>query len=335
MTPRLALTEPRFAPDDMERLKEAFASGIRRRVARPEWLSRRAFYDVALPGHPYGRPSRGRIASLAGLTANDLRAFLAETIVTSRLTIGVAGDITPEELGRRLDEVFGALPEGEPPAPLPEAELTAAGSTILVDHPGPQSLLYLAQPGIPFDDPDYYAAIVMNHILGGGGFASRLTQEVREDRGLTYGISSSLVSREHLNLIAVSADVSNENVPEALSVIRAEWDRMAGQGATEQELEDAVAYLTGSFALSLTNTSALAGALHSFQIRERGIDYIDRRNDLFRAVTLEDVNRVAASLLKADALVTVIAGTPAGEIEPDISIGAASLARRELAEPAD
>ena len=331
---RLALTEPRFEAEDIERLKEATATGIRRRVSRPGWLTRRAFLDQALPGHPYGRPARGRIDTLRALTADDLRAFTAETLVTSRLTIGVAGDITAEELGRRLDEIFGSLPEGMPADPLPQARLRSLGRTILVDFAGPQSQLYLAQPGLAHDDPDYYAAVVMSHILG-GGFSSRLTREVRESRGLTYGISSSLVSRDYGSMIDISADVSNANVNEALAVIRAEWERMAREGASEAEVEDAIAYLTGSFPLALTNTGAIAGALHAFQVRDRGIDYLDRRNALIRAVDRAAVNRIAARLLDPDALVTVVTGAPSGTLAADILISSAALARRELGERAD
>lgn len=332
---RLSLTQPRFDEADLNRIRDAIASGIRRQVGRAEWLTQRAFFDVALPSHPYGRPSRGRINTLSSLSADDLHGFVAGNIVTSRLTIGVAGDISAAELGRRLDEVFGALPAGEPPVALSEASLRAEGRTILVDHAGPQSLLYLAQPGIAFDDPDYYAAIVMNHILGGGGFSSRLTQEVREKRGLTYGISSGLIGRENSSMIVVSAEVSNANVPETLAVIRAEWDKMASEGATQAELDDAIAYLTGSFPLALTDTGGIAGAMHSFQLRSRGIDYLDRRNGLVRAVTLDDVNRVAVQLLDSSKLVTVITGTPPKSVAADIVISADALARRELGDAAN
>ncbi|MEO1250092.1 MAG: pitrilysin family protein [Pseudomonadota bacterium] len=327
-----AITDPLFDPAEVERTREQIATGIRRRVGRPGWLSRRAFFDIALPGHPYSRPSRGRIDSLGALTIDDLRAYTAEQLVTSRLTVGVAGDISPEELGQRLDQVFGSLPEGAPPKAIGYAQLRAGGRTVLVDHESPQSLLYLAQPGMSREDPDYFAAVVMNHILGGGGFASRLTQEVREKRGLTYGISSSLTALDYADFLTISADVSNENVLETLQVIRDEWDRMATEGATQAEIDDAIAYITGSFPLLMTDSSAIAGLLHSLQVRGRPIDYLEIRNDLFQAVDREAVNRVAKRMLKSNSLVTVITGTPPDAVASDIVVNAAALTRRELGE---
>ncbi|NBC34308.1 MAG: insulinase family protein [Alphaproteobacteria bacterium] len=327
---QLALTAPRFDADAVERMRAAVLADIQRRVAEPDWLGRRAFYDVAYEGHPYGRPLRGTAATLAAITADDLRGFVADNLVRDRLVVAVTGDITPEALAGILDEVFGALPAGGPPVAVPDTRPGAAGMTVLVERSGAQSFMMLAQPGIGRDDPDFYAAYVLNHILGGGGFTSRLTQQVREERGLTYGIFSYLANFRHSDLMLVMSSLSNDNVGEALAVIRAIWRDVAENGVSEDELADAQTFLTGSFPLQFTSTERIAGYLRRVQLENLPIDHIDRRNDLVNAVTREAVARVAARLLDAEALTVVVVGDPEADLAPDLRVPAASLAAREL-----
>lgn len=329
---RLALTGPRFDADAVERMRAAVLADIQRRVAEPDWLGRRAFYDVAYEGHPYGRPLRGTAASLAAITAEDLRGFVADNLVRDRLVVAVTGDITPEALAGVLDEVFGGLSAGGPPIAVPDARPGAAAVTVLVERSGAQSFMLLAQPGISRDDPDFYAGYVLNHILGGGGFTSRLTQEVREERGLTYGIFSYLANFQHTDLMLVMSSLSNDNVGEALGLIRAIWRDVADNGVGTDELDDAKTFLTGSFPLQFTSTDRIAGYLRRVQLEGLPIDHIERRNDLVNAVTPEAVSRVAARLLDADALTVVIVGDPGEGFVPDIRVPAASLVARELSE---
>ncbi len=326
----LALTEPRFDADAVERMRAAVLADIRRQVADPGWMGRRAFYELAFAGHPYGRPSRGTARSVNGLSADDLRRFVAERFNRSNLVVGVSGDVSADELGLMLDRIFGDLPQGQPSPRPAEVDPAGAGVTVLVRRDGPQSSMLLAQPGIARSDPDFYTAFVVNHILGGGGFNSRLTDQVRERRGLTYGISSFLVNFDHADLLMVSSSLSNANVAPALELIRQEWRRLAADGVTAEELEDAKTFLTGSFPLRFTSTDRIASILLGMQIEDLGIDFLDRRNQEVLAVTLDNANRVAARLWDVDALSVVVVGAPEGGFRPDREIDSTDLAAREL-----
>jgi len=328
----LALTEPRFEADAIERMRAAVASDIRRQVGTPEWLAARAWSDMVFADHPYGRSSRGTMASLQAITVEDLRAYMADTFARDNLVIGVAGAITAEELATQLDAVFQDLPATADLRPVPDITIDAGATTTLVRRDGAQSTVWVSQPALTRDDPDYYPLFVVNHILGGGGFGSRLTDQIRTARGLTYGVSSSLITYEHGGALLASSDLSNANVQEALVVLRGIWRDMAFDGPTAEELEDAVTYLTGSFPLSLTSTESIADLLVAMQVESLGIDYLDRRNDHIRAVTLEDARAAAAAYLRPDQLTVVVVGDPnRADLRPDAVLDAAALAAEELA----
>ncbi|HYD98908.1 MAG TPA: pitrilysin family protein [Alphaproteobacteria bacterium] len=309
---RLAVTSPRFDADAVRRMKEAAQQEIRRQYGSPDWLSRRALFDLVFPTHPYGRPSRGTVESVEAVTPEDMRGWMRQRIARDNLLIGVAGAITAAELGPALDRVFAELPAKASPYEIPWAEMQNKGRTVVVERPLGQAEVVMAQPGLTREDPDYMAAVVMNYILGGGGFRSRLTEEVREKRGLAYGVSSYLSLWDRAELLMVSTGTVNARVRETLDVVRAEWRRMAEGGITQAELDDAKTYLTGSYPLGFTSTGRIAGALLGTQVDRLGIEFLNRRNDLIQAVTLDDVNRVAKRLLKPDALTTVVVGRPEG-----------------------
>jgi zinc protease len=211
-----------------------------------------------------------------------------------------------------LDQVFGGLPQQSPAVVLSEAALPAAGALTVVELPVPQSVVFMAQPGPKRDDPDYYAAAVLNQILGGGTFASRLYEEVREVRGLAYSVWSDLVDRDRAGLWMAGAATQNARVAETLAVMREVWTALATEGPTAEEVRDAITYLTGSFALRLASSEGIARILVSVQRDNLGLDYLDRRDSLFEAVTLEQVTRVAQAWLDPERLVVVVAGQPEG-----------------------
>ncbi|MCA8934222.1 MAG: insulinase family protein, partial [Rhodospirillaceae bacterium] len=243
----LALTAPRFDAVPVERMRAAVLADIRDNVANPSWFTWRAFYDLAYPEHPYRQSSRGTVATVNAITADDLHAYVNRTFTRDTLVIGVAGDITPEELGRRLDEVFGDLPaSGSQTVPAHQPP-GAAGTRVLIERDGAQSQVLMVQNGIARDDPDYYAAVVLNHILGGGSLTSRLARDVRQTRGLTYGIFSGLYDYEATQQWVIAASTSPASVPEALDATLAEVTRVRDDGVTQEELDDAITYLTGSF----------------------------------------------------------------------------------------
>ena len=331
---RLALTAPRFDAEAVERMRAAVFADIRRRVADPQWMARRAYYELAFPDHPYSRPSRGTAPTLSALTADDLRGFVASRFARDNLVVGVTGDISAAELGPLLDRVFGGLPARADLGETPPATPAGAAERVLVERDGAQSVMLLAQPGIARKHPAFYAALLVNRILGGGGFNARLTEEVREKRGLTYGISSFLITFQHADLLMVNSSLSNDNVAEALDIVLREWRRMAENGVTQAELDDAKTYLTGSFPLRFTSSDRIASILLGMQLDDLGIDFLDRRNAQVEAVTLADANRVAAQLLDPDALTVVVVGAPGGDYAATRVIDGADIAARELGQGA-
>jgi zinc protease len=308
---RLALSEPRFDPEPVERIRNQVQAELRRRSEDPDYIASLTWFQTALPGHPYSHPVRGTIASVSSLTTDDLRRFTRERLAKDNLIVGVAGDITAAELGPLLDLAFGDLPATSAPAVVPEVAPTAAGM-VVVRKDVPQSQVVFGQKGLPRDDPDFYAAYVANHLLGGGGFTSRLTNEIREKRGLAYSVYSYLYPMDHAPLWLGGVGTANAAVDESIRLMRAEVARMATGDIGAEELADAKTYLTGSFPLRLTSNDQIASMLVSMQVDDLGIDYLERRNGYIEAVTLEDVRRVARRLYDPNALVVVVVGDPGG-----------------------
>lgn len=312
---RLALTQPRFDEEAVERMRRGVLSQIRRDQGDPDFLARRALYETAFPDHPYGRRARGTVESVSSITRDDMAAFVRQHFAKDNLTVAVTGDIAPDQLGPVLDRIFGALPAKAAVKPPADVVPKGAGETVLVRRPQPQSVVLMSQPGIKRDDPDWFAATVMNYVLGAGSFSSRLMEEIRTKRGLTYGVYSYLVPFQHSALMMAGGSAANANAGKMVELMKAEWQKMRDHGVTQAELDDAKTYLTGSFPLQFTSSSAIADILLQVQRDNLGIDYLDRRSALIEAVTLEDVQRVAKRLLDPAALLTVVVGQPEG-IEP-------------------
>ena len=307
---RLSLTELRLDQDAVERVRAQLIAVLAREAEDPDAIASKAFWRMTFPAHPYGAPVGGTPESIAALTIEELRRAASVTFLRDHLILGVVGDITPAELGPLLDRTFGALPAAaERPAVV--AAQPALGDVAVIDRDVPQSTVVFGQPGVDRKDPDFYAAFVLNYILGGGGFASRLTEEVREKRGLAYGVSTWLTTLDYADLWQGQVATQNARVGETLGLIREEWRRLAAEGPTEKELADAKTFLTGSFALRLNSTGSIADFLVGIQVQELGIDYPNKRNDYIEAVTLEDVRRVAKRLDPAK-LSFVVIGKPEG-----------------------
>ncbi|SDG55721.1 zinc protease [Limimonas halophila] len=312
----LALTEPRFDPEPVARVTSQVRANLATQAEEPSYIANRALMRALFPDHPYGEPTDGTPASLDAIAPKDLHAYVERAFTRDRLVIGVAGDITPEELKPLLEKAFGRLPQSSQAAqPVPETEPEAAGETMVVDRDIRQAWVAFAHPGIARDDPDYYAASLVNYILGGGSFASRLMQTVRVEHGLAYSVYSYLHTLEHAPLIGGGLGTSNDRVAKALKLTRDTWRRLASEGPTEKELKDAKTYLKGSFATNLGSTGGIAAVLRAMQREKLGIDYMDERRELIDGVTAEDAKRVAGELLEADALTTVIVGEPT-DVEP-------------------
>ncbi len=286
-------------------------SNLRANETDPNWIASREFATRAYAGHPYARPTDGTIETVTALTREDIVTAHRQALSRDRLIVGVVGDITPEELGPLLDRLFEGLPETGPELP-PVAEVIDASETVVVPFDSPQSVVRFGHSGIPRRDDDFLAAYVMNQVLGAGGYSSRLGEEVREKRGLTYGIYSYLASSPFGSLYMGAVASSNATVAEAIEVTRAEWRRMAEEGITAEELAAAKRYLTGAYPLRFDGNGRIAGILVGMQLVGLDTDYIAGRNAMVEALTLDEVNRVAAELLKPDKLRVVVVGRPEG-----------------------
>lgn len=308
---RSALVEPRFDPEPLERMRAAILASLRDAATDPQAILGEAWREAMFGDDPYARPVDGTPESVAAIDADDLRAARARALNRSQLAIGVVGDITAEELGPLLDRLLGDLP-ADPWEPLPPAELSQDRGLEVVPFDIPQSTAAFVQEGLARDDPDFIPAYVMNHILGGGGFTSRLTEEVREKRGLTYGVYSYLAPYDRAALLAGGVSSSNDRVAEAIEVIRAEWARMRDEGVTEEELDEAKRYLTGAFPLRFDSNAKIAGQLAGLMEQGFTPDYLKDRNGLIEAVTVADIDRVAKRLLTPEALKVVVVGEPEG-----------------------
>ncbi|MDW8399571.1 MAG: pitrilysin family protein [Acetobacteraceae bacterium] len=307
----LAMSAPRFDADAVERVRARAAAAQRRSLETPRGLAGRAFWQALFPGHPSAREAGGTPDSLAAITVEGIRAARAAQLRRGGLTIAAAGDISPDQLAPLLRDLFGALPEGEPPAlpPLPPPQRFGVR---VIPFAGPQSHMLFGQAGLPVRDPDWEAAQVMLRVLGGGGFSSRLMEEVRVRRGLTYGIGAGLSVLMGQGLITGSVATENARAGETLAVLRAEWARMAESGPTEGEAADALAYFAGSLPLQLSDTRSIAGTLLSMQQNGRPMDWLDRREERLRAITRERLAAVARRLLDAEGLSAVVVGQPVG-----------------------
>lgn len=308
----MALAKPRFDEDAVTRMRASVKARIRSNQSDPDWLASRTFNGIVFAGHPYALPGQGTLASVDAITVEDLRRYVRENFTRDRLLVAVTGDIEPAELATALDKVFSALPANGRALSVPPAQLQAQGETILLPWDGPQTVVQVADQGLKRDDADYYAATVLNYVLGGGGFSSRLMNEVREKRGLVYGISTGIASLEHGALMQLRAATSNDKVGEALGLIRTEWAKMRERGISAEELRDAQTYLTGSLPLSLSSTDRIAGLLLGLRQDNLPPDYLDRYVERINAVTREDVLRVAQRLLNPARLSVILVGQPQG-----------------------
>jgi zinc protease len=308
----LALTEPRFDADPVARIRSQIIAGIRRNSENPRRIARRTLFSKLFSNHPYGRPSGGTEASVNIIKVADLKIFVEQRLARNNLIVSVIGDITEADLKTQLDKTFGALPAKATPWEVAEIVPDGIKKTIVVDKAIPQSVITFAQPGIKRNHPDFFSAYVMNYVLGGGGFESRLYEEVREKRGLAYSAYSYLAPLNHAGLIIGGAGTANARTGETVTVLRDEWTKMSKIGLSQRELTDAKTYLTGSYPLRFSSSGRIAGMMTGIQMEELGIDYIKKRNSLIEGVTLKDVNRVAAQLLDPNKITMVVVGKPKG-----------------------
>jgi zinc protease len=303
---RLALNEPRFEAEATARVREQIMAALRRETTDPGSIAGRTWWGTAFAGHPYARPNNGTLTTVPTITEQDQKDYAKRVFNRANLKIAAVGDIDAATLGKVLDRVFGALPASGELRSVPNAAPREIGRRIVSQLSVPQAVIRLGGTGIPRKDPDFMAAYLVNHILGGGSFTSRLYDEVREKRGLAYGVYSYLLNLRHTSMFMASTQTSADQTREALELIEKEIRRMVDEGPTEAELAKAKAYLKGAYALNFDTSTKIASMLLQIQLDDLGIDYINRRTAIIDAVTIEDARRAARRLAQGGLLTTVV-----------------------------
>ena len=303
---RLALNEAKFPVDATARVREQVLAALRRETTDPGSIATRAWWSTAFAGHPYARPNNGSLISVPTITEDDMRDYARRVLTRANLKVAAVGDIDAATLGQVLDRVFGALPATGTLRNVPDVAVQDTGRRIVSQLAVPQAVIRMGGTGVPRKDPDFMAAYLVNHILGGGSFTSRLYDQVREKRGLVYGVSSYLMNLRKSPLFMVSTQTSADQTREALELIEQQIAQMVADGPTENELAKAKAYLKGAYALNFDTSTKIASMLLQIQIDDVGIDYIQKRSGLIDAVTLEDAKRVAKRLAPTGLLTTVV-----------------------------
>ncbi|WP_166303537.1 pitrilysin family protein [Bradyrhizobium sp. 26S5] len=313
---RMALTSARFEPKDVERIRAQVISNLRRESTNPSSLAGRKFLELAFGDHPYARTATGTLESVPTIEISDLKDYVRRIIAKDTLRIAVVGDVDPETLGKLLDKTFGGLPAKAELAPIPDVAATKPPQRAFVPLDVPQTVVTFGGPGINRHDPDFMPAYVVNHILGGGGSSSRLYKEVREKRGLAYSIYEALVWMDHSALFIGNTGTRADRAGETVDAIDAEVRRIAEEGPTQKELDEAKSYLKGSQMLALDTSSKLAQAMLQYQLDKLPIDYIEKRNAIVDAVTLDDAKRVAKKLWGNGLLTVIVGRSPQAAAQP-------------------
>jgi zinc protease len=309
---RLAVTEARLDAEPFERVVNQMAASLKREANDPDYVAARAFRSLSFPAHPYGLPVRGDLASLPSLARGDLAGLRESMFARDHLKIAAVGAIDAERLAAALDDIFGSLPEKAELIPVTPAEFAGVGTRRVIDIDVPQSAIRFGRQGLARKDPDFIPATVVNHILGGGIFSARLFREVREKRGLAYSVYSQLVAFENGAMLAGGTSTKNERAAESIAVIEKEIENLATEGPTEEELVKARKYLIGSYALRFDTSTKIAGQLTHLQTEGFDVDYLDERNKLIAAVTMDDAKRAAKRLFGDGQLLVAVAGRPDG-----------------------
>ncbi len=304
---RSALTSPHFDPTDVERIRAQVISGLRRDSTNPGTLASRKFIEIAFGDHPYGRQSTGTLESVPTIDVADLKDYAGRVLAKDTLRIAVVGDVDADTLGKLLDKTFGTLPAKANLTAIPDIIAAKPPQRAFIPLDVPQTVVTFGGPGIRRADPDFMAGYVVNHILGGGGLSSRLYKEVREKRGLAYSVYELLLWMDHSALFVGNTGTRADRAGETLDAIEKEIRRIAEDGPTQNELDEAKSYLKGSQMLALDTSSKLAQALLQYQLDKLPIDYIEKRNAIVDAVTLDDAKK-AAQKLWGQGLITVIVG---------------------------
>lgn len=306
---QIMLTAPRFAEEDMRRVKEQITATLQQSLHMPQPVARESLQKTVYgESHPYYKSIQNRLTTLPTLTSLHLKEYMKHAFTQSNLEIIVCGAVDHNVLVKEVEGTFGVLPKGgglssSKPLPLQNLGIT---HSIFMDIP--QTLIYFVQPGIPRCDPDLYALFVGMRILGSGEFESRLWNEIREKRGLAYFCSADLSNSDLVNIIIGATATKTENVEQVVGLIKEEWKKIIDKGITQEELDFHKKNITGSYPLSFGSTLGIVGTLSGYRNDNFPIDYIKTRNSNFEKLSVEDVNKALRKVLNPDFLTFMIVG---------------------------
>ncbi|MEP6841035.1 MAG: pitrilysin family protein, partial [Bradyrhizobium sp.] len=316
---QLALTSPHFDPTDVERIRGQVISGLRRDTTSPSALASRKFLEIAFGDHPYSRQATGTLDSVAKIDVADMKDYVGRVIAKDTLRIAVVGDVDADTLGKLLDKTFGGLPAKSNLTPIADVQAAKPPQRAFIPLDVPQTVVTFGGPGIRRHDPNFMAAYVVNHILGGGS-SSRLYKEVREKRGLAYSVYDALLWMEHSALFAGNTGTRADRAGETVDAIEKEIRRIAEDGPTQKELDEAKSYLKGSQMLALDTSSKLAQGMLQYQLDKLPIDYIEKRNAIVDAVTLDDAKKAAKQLWGQGLLTVIVGRAPQAAAQPAAAV---------------
>ncbi len=289
---RLALTEPQLRPADFERARRQKIAAVAQDGHNPDRLALRLFYETAFAGHAYARAVRGTAETLARLTDDDIAAQRRQLLRRSGLQVVIVGALTPQEATALVDGLFAGLPEGTAPEPLPPAELAPFAAAIPASDGQPVETAVFALPMPRAGDPGYFPALALTHVLGSGNFDARLTQEVRIKRGLTYAISTHLLTDPTASFLLGTLSTQAGRMEEALRAVRDTLATFQRDGPGERELANAKSSLNGSYLLSADGNAGLADHLLGLWLDGLSTHYDEERRAATDSISLDEVRQV-------------------------------------------
>jgi len=303
-----ALTNPHFNGDDVQRVRAQIATMISKSDEEAGFLAGKKFNEIMFKNHPYSNLEMGSLTSVAAITPDDLINYIATKFARQNLVVGIVGDVDANLAETIVREIAGNLPLKPSFAAIKAVESFPSNIVQNVHINNPQTTIIFGSKGIKRSDPNFFAAYMLDHILGGDGFESRLVNIVREKNGMAYYIGTSLHNADYADLWLGSVGTKANQTAQVIDLIKKEYKKMADKGVTQKELDAAKSYITGSFALNVDKIEKLASYLVMMQLEDLWLEYLEKRNSYVDAVTLEQVNTLAKALISAESLVFVTAG---------------------------
>ena len=300
------ILNPLFPDDELNKKRERIKGSLRAQEENPEFVASREFKKAVFGIHPYGRLVQGSPESLDRIKRDDLVNFHSSFYAPNNAIMSVVGDITPEEVKNLLKQYFSEWHTKELIVSPPKPEGIKEKKIITIDKDLTQANIILGHVGISRDNPDYYAVSVMNYILGGGGFESRLMQNIREEKGLAYDIHSFFDANKYGGLFEIGLQTKNESANTAIEEILKEIKKIRSKSISDAELSDAKSFLTGSFPMRLETSQRIANFLVAVEYYGLGMDYIDKYPKYINSVTKDDVLRVAKKYLDSENFTLVV-----------------------------